>query len=145
MQNNQKISSKGHTLYLHIYSGTCIIYILYTAISDVSSLWNRAFPTWNQCKKWVEQHMAIFFPIYYYPLGFPLGKIIIKLPKFCKIRRKILFELHSTQLLKTMSIPKSHTQCHDITVYFFLKKGLNSHTEFFSKNIHLGKKLFIYY
>ena len=90
-------------------------------------------------------NMAIFFPIYYYPLGFPLGKIIIKLPKFCKIRRKILFELHSTQLLKTMSIPKSHTQCHDITVYFFLKKGLNSHTEFFSKNIHLGKKLFIYY
>ena len=67
-------------------------------------------------------NMAIFFPIYYYPLGFPLGKIIIKLPKFCKIRRKILFELHSTQLLKTMSIPKSHTQCHDITVYFFLKK-----------------------
>lgn len=63
-------------------------------------------------------NMANFFPIYY-PLGFPLRKIIIKLPKFCKIRRKDLFELHSTQLLKTMSIPNSHTQCHDITVYFF--------------------------
>ena len=68
-------------------------------------------------------NMANFFPIYY-PLGFPLRKIIIKLPKFCKIRRKVLFELHSTQLLKTMSIPKSHTQCHDITVYFFSKKRI---------------------
>ena len=141
MQNNQKISSKGHTLYLHIYSGTCIIYILYTAISDVSSLWNRAFPTWNQCKKWVEQH-GYFFSYLLLSTGLSTWKNHYKIT--CKIRRKILFELHSTQLLKTMSIPKSHTQCHDITVYFFLKKDWIVILNFFLKIFTLEKNyLFI--
>ena len=58
----KNLVKRSYIISTHILRDMHYIYILYTHVSDVSSLWNRAFPTWNQCKKWVEQHsFSAFF------------------------------------------------------------------------------------